>query len=84
MLVFVQTVTYGMCTDCSLFAKFSSPIAFTCMVYQNFPHQILPVYGTVHVLCALALKAVLTMWHGKCLSQSNSIPLYHLLGPIST
>ena len=36
---------YGICTDCCLFAKFSSPIAFTCMVRQNFPRQIFAVYG---------------------------------------
>ena len=28
---------FGVSTDCSLFAKVSSPIAFTCMVRQNFP-----------------------------------------------
>ena len=31
-----------------------------------------------------ALKDMLTMWHGKCLSQPNSIPLYHLLMPTNT
>ena len=31
---------FGIYTDCSLLAKFSSPTAFTCMVRQNFP-----IYG---------------------------------------
>ena len=33
---------YDICTDCSLFTK---PIAFTCMVHQNLPCQIFPMYG---------------------------------------
>ena len=36
---------FGICTDCSLFTKISLPIAFTCMVRQNFLCQIFPVYG---------------------------------------
>ena len=27
----------GICTDCSYLPNFSLPIAFTCMVLQNFP-----------------------------------------------
>ena len=37
----------GICTDYS--PKFSSPIAFTCMVCQNFSCQVFPVYVN-HVL----------------------------------
>ena len=51
--IFTDTpkMPYGICTDCSLFANFSSPIAFTCTVHQNFPRQIFPVYGTTTVQC---------------------------------
>ena len=42
---------FSICTDCSLFApNFSSPIAFTCMVHQNFPHQNFPMYGNSWIL----------------------------------
>ena len=47
---FFANIPFGKCTDCSLFTKFSLPIAFTCMVYQNFPctvsgHVIIPYNG---------------------------------------
>ena len=36
---------FGICTDCSLLAKFFfANIAFTCMVRQNFP-----VYGITYI-----------------------------------
>ena len=38
---------YGICTDCRLLVKFSSPIAFTCTVCQNFP---LPNISCVHCI----------------------------------
>ena len=48
---------FSICTDCSLFTKFSSPIAFTCMVRQNFPHQIFPVYD----ICVVTLLKGITV-----------------------
>ena len=33
---------FGICTDCSLFTKFSLPIVWFAKI---FPHQIFPVYG---------------------------------------
>ena len=40
--------------------NFSSPVAFTCMIRQNFPCQIFPVYNMLKVVSAckpcLAIK----------------------------
>ena len=47
--------------------KFSSPIAFTCMVCQIFPCQIFPMYGTVlkHYRCMVGPSdaIILAMYH---------------------
>ena len=48
---------FGICTDCSLFTNFFSPIAFTCMVHQNFsPAKYFPctvLYMLVNALIKL-------------------------------